>query len=178
MNFKNFYKLLPHLGTKDLIEYYSVFSGFPKNITPNSNYDIFKMIEINICDAYETLKPFYVYSEDPQTQQIIEQTLIRLARGDRKSYSIYKKENISQPIGKQIYKTLFETKIIEKEFSREKPIRTNPKQLIRKNLRKYKIEDKIRFCDESNRFWFTLIAPNANLLQKGKKDLVLNKNIN
>ena len=88
--------------------------------------------------------------------------MIRLAIGDRKSYTVYKKENISQVRGRALYKSLFEKNIIKKEKSREKPIREFKGQLIKKSLRRYEIQDKIHFCDNFTRFWFTFIAPSIN----------------
>ncbi len=61
-----------------------------------------------------------------------------------------------------MYKSLFEKKIIRKEKSREKPLREFKGQLIKKSLRKYEIQDKIHFCDNFTRFWFTYIAPNID----------------
>lgn len=81
-----------------------------------------------------------------------------MAIGDRKNYTIYEKEDISQLRGRALFKSLFEKKIIRKEFSREKPKREHKKQLIKKSLRRYKIQDKIHFTSNFTRFWFTFIS--------------------
>ena len=86
--------------------------------------------------------------------------LIKLSRGNRKVYSIYKENHLSQTKGKAIYKELFDKNIIKKELSREKPLKLHPKQKLKKELRDYVIEDKIKFCKNFHRFWFTFIEPN------------------
>jgi len=85
--------------------------------------------------------------------------LTRLAIGDRKNYTVYKKESISQLRGRALYKSLFEKGIIKKEKSREKPKREFKGQLIKKSLRKYEVQDKIHFTCNFTRFWFTYIVP-------------------
>lgn len=87
---------------------------------------------------------------------------MRLCLGDRKNYTVYKKENISQSKGRMLYKSLFEKHIIIKELSREKPLREFQGQVIKKSLRHYSIQDKIHFTDNFTRFWFTFIAPHLN----------------
>jgi len=69
-------------------------------------------IQTNIIDKTEELKPYFRYDEDNDFQKDLESVLIRLAIGDRKSYTIYKKENISQVRGRALYKSLFEKNII------------------------------------------------------------------
>ena len=119
-------------------------------------------IQINIIERIDELKPYFIYDENVSFQNDLESILIRLAIGDRKSYTVYKKANISQVRGRAIYKALFEKKIIKKEKSREKPIREFKGQLIKKSLRKYEIQDKIHFNNNFTRFWFTFIAPHLH----------------
>ena len=121
--------------------------------------DLATCIQTNIINRIDELKPYFVYDEDIEFQKDLESILIRLAIGDRKSYTVYKKVHISQVRGRAIYKALFEKNIIKKEKSREKPIREFKGQLIKKSLRKYEIQDKIHFSNNFTRFWFTFIAP-------------------
>lgn len=71
------------------------------------------------------------------------------------------------------YKELFDKNIIKKEFSREKPLKTHPKQKLKKELRGYAIEDKIKFCRNFYRFWFTFIEPNIADLRAKNYEKVL-----
>lgn len=96
-----------------------------------------------------------------------------MSRGDRKVYSIYKVDTISQIKGRVIYKELFDKNFIKKELSREKPLKKHPKQKIKKELRGYVIEDKIKFCKKYHRFWFTFIQPNIDLIKEQNYDKLM-----
>ena len=101
--------------------------------------------------------------------------LRKLSLGDRKKYSIYKNGMFSQTKGRTLYKKLYDLNIIKKEFSREKPIKKHPKQLIKKELRGYIIEDKIKFVSNFSRFWFSFISANYKLIENKKYKSVLKK---
>lgn len=173
MGLRETYQCFPYLDIQELIEFHAVFDGFESPFCIEPKETLFETINTSILQSYLSLKDLFLYSDDPQMQEAMENALIRLARGDRKSHSIYKKENIPQPRGKLIYKELYEQGIIQKEESREEPLRDYPGQLIKKELRRYQIEHKIHFSDEITRFWFTFIAPNSALLEAGDSAPVL-----
>ncbi len=60
--------------------------------------------------------------------------------------------------GRSLYRFLFEKGVIKKEKSREKPIKGFKSQRIKKSLRRYAVQDKIHFCNNFTRFWFTYVA--------------------
>ncbi len=159
MSFKKFHQQFSYFDIQETIEFYSIFDGHPFLDFLKLDEDLETCIQINILDRIDELKPYFVYDEDTDFEKDLESILIRLAIGDRKSYTAYKKVNISQIRGRALYKALFEKNIIKKERSREKPLREFKGQLIKKSLRKYEIQDKIHFCDNFTRFWFTFIAP-------------------
>ena len=162
MSFKKFHKQFAYFDVQETIEFYSVFDGHPFLEFIKLDDNLSTCIQSNILDRIDELKPYFAYDKDEKFQKDLESILVRLAIGDRKSYTVYKKENISQVRGRALYKSLFEKNIIKKEKSREKPIREFKGQLIKKSLRRYEIQDKIHFCDNFTRFWFTFIAPNLN----------------
>ncbi len=171
---KEFSVNFPYLEIKELIEYYSVFGGF-KEFDGLHDYDnLLQNIEENVLKKYHDLKSVFVYSDDLQMQKDMEKMLFRICVGDGKTYSVYKND-ISPNYGFTLYKILFEKKIIKKELSRQKPYRVDSKQQIKKEFRGYKIEDKIRFCKNFYRFWFTFIAPNSSLLESGELSYVMLK---
>ena len=173
MGLRETYERFPYLDIQELIEFHAVFDGYEGLSLVQPKETILETIDIYILHQYQALKDLFHFSDDPQIQEDMDNALIRLARGDRKSLSIYKKENISPSKGRLIYKELYEQGIIQKEPSREEPIRDYPGQLVKKELRRYQIEDKIHFCDEMTRFWFTFIAPNSALLEEGNTAPVL-----
>ncbi len=162
MSLKDFHKQYPHLDIQESIEFYSIFDGHPFLKFLKLDGDLETCIQNNILNRIDELKPYFIYDKNEKFQSDLESILMRLAIGDRKSYTIYKKENISQLRGRSLYKSLFENNIIKKEMSREKPIKEFKGQLIKKSLRKYQIQDKIHFCNNFTRFWFTFISPNIN----------------
>ncbi len=171
---KEFSVSFPYLEIKELIEYYSVFDGFEK-LDGLHNYDnLLQNIEENVLKKYHDLKTLFIFSDDLQMQKDMEKMLFRICVGDGKTYSVYKND-ISPNYGFTLYKILFKNTIIKKELSREKPYRAYAKQQIKKEFRGYKIEDKIRFCKNFYRFWFTFVAPNSSLLEKGELSYVMLK---
>jgi hypothetical protein len=52
--------------------------------------------------------------------------------------------------------------------SRQAPIRAHPKHLLKKHLRGYRIEAKVRFVRPFERFWFGFVAPYRAALSGGK----------
>lgn len=171
---KEFSANFPYLEIKELISYYAVFDGF-KELERLHNYDnLLQNIEENILKKYEDLKGLFIYSDDFKVQRDLEKMLFRICVGSAKTYCAFKND-ISPNYGFSLYKILFEKRIIEKELSRQKPFRIDSKQQIKKELRGYHIEDKIRFCKNFYRFWFTFIAPNSSLIEKGEFSTVILK---
>ncbi len=171
---REFHKAFPYLDIADLISWYSVFEGYPNLQDLHGQNDLLQNIESYILEKYETLKENFHFSDDPATQRDIEKLLRRVALGNRKSYSVLKND-ISQIKSRDIYTLLFKREIIEKEYSRETPIERRKGQPVKKELRGYVIEDKIRFTKGFYRFWFTFIAPYATLLERNEIEEVMKK---
>lgn len=172
LGFKSFCKAFRYLTIKELIEFYSVFGGIKSTqIKPDNG--LLENIEILYLQNFHTIKKHFLYTQDVKLQSKINTMLIKLARGDRKRFSIYKDGDISQIYGKRAYKMLFDKEIIKQELSREKPLRKVGQKYLKKEYKNYAIEDKIHFCQESTRFWFNFIAPNIHLIEAKKYDEVL-----
>ena len=171
-NFKNFHKNFPYLNIEEKIEYFSVFGGYENLKQLSFSQSIFEDIDRYIIQRFDTLSQFFKLAEDEKEQEEIELFLKKIAFGERKIFSVFKDGKISRLKGKSIYKKLFEKNLIKKEFSREKPIIKHSKQPLKKHLRHYKIEDKIKFSKPFYRFWFTFIAPNKKAIKEGKTDIL------
>jgi len=161
-NFKDFCKKFPYLDIQDAIIYYAIFNGYPLKHQIDFSKDLDQNIQNEILDKLDALKNHFLYNKNPENQKLIEKILTRLSRGDRKNYSVYTKEGIPQGKGRELFRYLFEIGEIQKETSREKPLRSIKKQPLKKSLRRYKIQDKIHLKNNFTRFWFTFIAPNLN----------------
>ena len=93
--------------------------------------------------------------------------LMAVARGDGKFYSVLKRANLSESAGEKIVGELIDMGVLRIEASREAPLKVHPKQKLKKELRSYRIQDKLRFVDPFMRFWFGFVSPyRTELLQK------------
>lgn len=170
---KTFHDKFPHLNVQESIEFYAIFDGHPFLEFIDLDDDLFTCIEKNILQRVEDLRAYFVFDESFDFQEKLESILIRLAIGDRKSYTVYRKEKLSQMKGRMLFKSLFEQDIIVKEPSRETPLREFKGQKIKKSLRKYEIQDKIHFQKNFTRFWFTFIAGHLKKHEELNKELLM-----
>jgi len=85
--------------------------------------------------------------------------LISISRSDGKIYNIFKRSRLQEHVGKEIIAQLIELDIITLHPSREAPLKQHPKQKLKKALRGYKIQPKIRFKEPFYNFWFGFVEP-------------------
>ncbi len=97
--------------------------------------------------------PFFIFS-DP-----FRKFLIKLAKSDGRLYSTLNKVGIGTSFGNEIVEELINSDIIYIVNSRENPLKSYAKQLIKKEYRSYTIEPKIYFKKPFYRFWFMFIEP-------------------
>jgi len=96
--------------------------------------------------------------------------LSALATGDRKIDSAIKKTTL----GYQNFEELVQKGSLLKELSREQlPKKSHPKQKLKKELRRYRIQHKARFTTPFHRFWFRYIYPSKELIEAKEYDKVL-----
>jgi len=118
--------------------------------------DVFSMVESNFVQnffKFQTLvSPSYLL-ETPYRE-----VLMAVARGDGKFYSVLKKARLSEGVGEEIIQELISLDILWLEHTREAPLRVHPKHKLKKELRSYRIQDKLRFVDPFMRFWFGFVT--------------------
>jgi hypothetical protein len=163
--FKTFFQHVPYLEVEELISYFAVFDGFHDLRLLSDHENLLQNIKQNILKEFQKEKKEFIFTSDKALQTDIETTLHRLATGTRKHYSIYK--DLSQSRGREVYKVLYDLNLIIKEPTREKPLNKHLGPL-KKELRRYQREDKIRFSKEYFRFWFTFIYPHYDDLEKNE----------
>ena len=161
-----------YLDIVERIGYFAVFDGFGSLGDLHAYENLHDNILHNILMRYEEHKSRFVYSSDARLQHDLSTLLFRIAVGDRKSHSIYKSD-ISQPRGRELYKILFDKAIIDKEYSRETPLPKIPGRFLKKELRRYRIEDKILFQHNFTRFWFTFVLPFETQIARGEFTAVM-----
>jgi hypothetical protein len=99
--------------------------------------------------------------------------LIATARGDGKLYSVLRKSKLSESAGKKIIDELVKLDILRIERTREAPLRTHAKHKLPKELRTYRIQDKLRFTKPFMRFWFGFVTYYREELSRGKGERFL-----
>ncbi len=152
-----------------LIEFYGIFEGIDAHlIKPDLG------LKQNILNIYlknfEHIREKFIYDQDEQGS--INKALIRLARGDRKRFSIHKE--LSRTKANLVYKILFEKDIIKEELSQEVSYWLDGRKKRKKALRGYSVENKVNFLHESTRFWFGNILPFEEEILAKKFEFVLN----
>lgn len=137
-----------------------------KNVELDYFDDLLSMVESNFVQNFakfqNLVSPSYLL-ESPYRE-----ILIAVARGDGKLYSVLRKARLSETVGEKIVEELVELNILKVERSRESPLRSHPKQKLKKEQRSYRVQDKLRFVQPFMRFWFGFVMPY-------KKDLLLGK---
>lgn len=130
--------------------------------------DIFEAIDKEILAKFQSLESEFSFDYDDAKA-----FLIRLAKGDRKRFVASK--YLSRTLSVAVINELSTKGFIKFERSKEiKPIK-NRRQKLKKELRRYQIQDKIHFTKRFYRFWFRFIEPNLQLLRAGDKESVMDK---
>jgi len=157
---------MKHLSIAEVIKFHLVFDDF---LLKGSYYDVFEAIRAEILDDYKNLMARFYFDED--SDEAIKMALIKLARSDRKKFSVNK--ILPQSMANRVYAKLFSKDFLVLEKSQEKPRVKNKRQILKKSERAYKIEDKIHFNSHFSRFWFRFIEPNLSLLKEGRSEEIL-----
>ena len=159
------------MSLEQAVEYFSILGGIGENIELDYYDDVFSMVESNFVEEFikfqNLLSPSYIV-ETPYRE-----LLIAVARGDGKFYSVLRRAKLSESAGEKIVNELVSLGILKVEYSREAPLRIHPKHKLPKDLRAYRIQDKLRFVQPFMRFWFGFVTYYRKelLLGKGEKFL-------
>ncbi len=153
------------------IEYFAVLGGVEKSVSFDFFEDIFSMVEANFVKEYrkfrDLISPSYLL--EPPYRDI----LTAVARGDGKFYSVLRKARLSEGAGEEIVSELVSLNILKLEQSREQPLKIHPKHKLKKELRSYRIQDKLRFVQPFMRFWFGFVVPYEKALLQGNGNAFL-----
>lgn len=169
--FKYFAKAFEFREVESAIEFYGVFGGAPKFCEFNPKNSLIEEIEISILRKYPLIK--YRLNQIELNEKF-ENLLHIVANNDNRDLNALKKAKINEFEGKDIYNRLFELNILKREFSREKPIvKIHPKQKLKREYRRYRIENRVKFKIPFLRFYFTFLYPHKELIEEKRYDEVL-----
>jgi len=157
LEFQNFYKHHNNLSIEDTIEYFAIFGGVEEFIQINISTTLLDSITNNILKNFSQYQNIIVPSY--LNKKPYRDILIAIAKGDGRVSNILKRTSIYDSVTKEVIEELIELDILKEEYSREQPLKKHPKQKLKKELRGYKIESKIRFKEPFYRFWFGFIEP-------------------
>ncbi len=155
--FQDFYQRFPFLEIDQAIEYFSLYGGRESEISLNLFEDIALSAEVTFVQHYQEtqqlIHPSYLH-EAPYAN-----LLTAVARGDGRLSNVFKRARIGEGAGGEIISHLRGLGILTLEPSRQAPIKAHPKHLLKRHLRGYRIEAKVRFVRPFERFWFGFVAP-------------------
>jgi hypothetical protein len=154
-----------------LIAYFAIFGGHDSYEDLGFFEDLFSTVEKHF------VKQFHRYEAQIRPSYLLEtpyrDLLIVLARGEGKQYRSFRKAKLSDRVGEALVEDLVDKGILRIEYSREAPLKHYPKQKIKRELRTYTIEHKLRFVHPFVHFWFAFVAPYHNDLAQGKSERFL-----
>lgn len=148
------------------MEYFAFFGGIESAMKIDFFDDLDEVIMHQVLlnvNAFEALvSPSYLLEVPYRT------LLIAVARGDGKLLNVFRRARVNETTGGELLSELCDLGILEIEASRENPLKTYPKQKIKKQLRSYRIQSKARFKIPFLRFWFGYVEPYKRDIAQGK----------
>ena len=123
------------------------------------------LVNIEVFEA--VIYPSYLLEEPYRS------LLIAIARGDGKTLNVFRRARVSEVTGEELLSELVDLGILQLEPSRETPLKEHPKQKLKKHLRSYRIQSKVRFRAPFLRFWFGFVEPYRRDIAEGRTQLFL-----
>ncbi len=166
--FRYFHRHFPHLEIEQLIEHYAVFGGLEKYLTLNFSDTLKTSIRLNILERYRFLKTKVLppIGFDDESRRMLR----AVAVSDGKTINVLRRASLSRQQGHGTYHALRRIGILHKELSRETqptPTYTHKKLPRKKEVRRYRIQDRIKFSHPFHRFWYTFVEPHAHSIEAG-----------
>ena len=147
------------------IEYFSILGGIEESVDLDYFESVSAMVEGHFVDNFSRFR--HLVTPSYLLEAPYREVLIAVARGDGKYFSVLRKAKLSEGVGERIVGELCALGVLRVEMSRERPLKTHPKHKLKKELRHYRIQDKLRFVDPFMRFWFGFVTLYRNDLMQG-----------
>jgi len=154
------------LQIEGALEFFAFFGGIKWPVEIDFFDDLDEVVLHQVLPNVETfaraVSPSYLL-EEPYRK-----LLIATARGDGKLLNVFRRARINEATGGELLSELVDLGILLLEPSREAPLREYPRQKVKKHLRHYRIQSKVRFRAPFFRFWFGFIEPYRRDIAQGK----------
>lgn len=170
--FRAFHKKFDYLEIDSLFEYFSVFGGMQEYLEFGFFESLIESIERVFIDEYKTTKEWI--DADYLLQEPYKRLAISIARSDGKILNIFKRAGLSESVGGAMIDNMVSDGIVFVEESRERPISREVKPILPKELRRYRIQPKIRYLYPFYRFWFGFIEPFSSDIIRNRDKIINN----
>ena len=138
------------------LEYFSVLGGIEESIELDFFDNVFSMVESNFVENFDKFQR--IVSPSYLLESPYREVLMAVARGDGKFYSVLRKAKLSEGLGESVIEELISLNVLYIEQTREQPLKIHPKHKLKKELRTYRVQDKLRFVQPFMRFWFGFVT--------------------
>ena len=138
------------------VEYFSILGGVEESIELDFFDDLFSMVENNFLQNFSKFQA--IVSPSYLLESPYREVLMAVARGDGKFYGVLRKARLSEGLGEAVIEELISLNILYIEQTREQPLKIHPKHKLKKELRTYRVQDKLRFVQPFMRFWFGFVT--------------------
>jgi hypothetical protein len=169
--FRDFCQHFAYLDIDQAIDYFAFFGGVAWRggieLFDEPDEVLLHQIVPSIDTYADLVSPSYLL-EKPYRE-----LLIAIARSDGKLLNVFRRARMGEAVGMELIAQLEALGIVQLEASREAPLQSHPGQKLKKHLRHYRIQPKVRFCIPYYRFWFGFVEPHRDDILKGRVDRLL-----
>jgi len=155
----------------EALEFFAFFGGIEKGTEIELFDDVEEVLRHQLLldiDRYTAMiSPSYLL-EAPYRK-----FLIATAQGDGKLLNVCRRAGVHEATGRELLSELIALETVSLEASRETPLKEHPKQKLKKNLRHYRIQPKVRFRSPFYRFWFGFVEPYREHIVRGETEAFL-----
>ena len=150
--FRSFYFQNNPKDFQQAIEYFSVFGGMGWNV--DMDKPLLELVEIKLLKNYA-----YIHGDITKltnSNKLSHALLSAIAMGDRRMFSSFKRARVSREEGDETVDKLYESGLLELEYSLELPLKEEDHN-----------SDKLNFTLPFMRFWFSFISPFYKTIKEG-----------
>ena len=155
--FRSFYFQNKPQDLVQALEYFGVFGGTGWSVDMQKT--LWELIETKALKNYT-----YIHNDiaaQTHSSKISHTLLTAIATGDRRIFSTFKRARISREEGEEALYRLYESGLIEPQYSLERPLHVDDD-----------ISDKLSFIQPFMRFWFAFISPFYKSIKEGNYEEV------
>ncbi len=139
------------------IAYFALYGGVHREMDLDLFEEIALSAEIHFVQQFSETEA--LITPEYLLRTPYREMLVAIARGDGRISNVFRRAHVGEGVGERILEELQQLGIVVFENSRQAPLREHPKHLLKKHLRSYRIEPKVRFVKPFYRFWFGFVAP-------------------